>query len=280
MNEENLILKNWLQQKKVFIDNLVISRKLPTKDSVHDLRVAVKKMRSYLRLNEELTKEEWENSFFEIRDLFKTFGRLRDFDMPLELGRNYERKWQITIPAFKEYLCVNRSLARRWSKEAAKKFNEQLPVFDHHFSSFNSLSVAETSEKLIALSFEKIKKVKRLKKHFQKNAHEIRKQLKDVLYWLKIIPKESQKLIDTKDLDRLLTYLGTWQDHFILNRMITQYAKAFANTKEEKNILRDIVKKAGLMQKDLLTKAMHKWEEFEKKTATLKKPPINELLNT
>lgn len=280
MNEENLILKSWWQQKKVFIDNLVISRKLPTKDSVHDLRVAVKKMRSYLRLNEELTKEEWKNSFFEIRDLFKTFGRLRDFDMPLELCRNYERKWQISVPAFKEYLCVNRSLARRWSKDAAKTFNEQQPVFDIQFSFFYPLSAAETSEKIIALSFEKIKKVKRLKKHFQKNAHEIRKQLKDVLYWLKIIPKESQRLIDTKDLDRLLTYLGTWQDHFILNRMIKQYAKAFANTKEEKNILRDIIKKAGLMQKDLLTKAMHKWEEFEKKTTTLKKPPINELLNT
>jgi len=58
MEGSNLILKNWLQQEKIFIDNLMLSRKRPTKISVHDLRVAVKKMRSYLRLKQQFTGEE------------------------------------------------------------------------------------------------------------------------------------------------------------------------------------------------------------------------------
>jgi hypothetical protein len=41
---------------------------------VQDLRVAVKKMRSYLRLKEELTKDEWKESFSKISALFKSFG--------------------------------------------------------------------------------------------------------------------------------------------------------------------------------------------------------------
>ena len=57
----NLILKNWLLQEKIFNDNLILSRKRPTKISVHDIRVAVKKMRSYLRLKEEFTGENGKN---------------------------------------------------------------------------------------------------------------------------------------------------------------------------------------------------------------------------
>ena len=66
MAGNNLILKNWLQQEKVFNENLILSRKRPTKLFVHDLRVSIKKMRSYLRLKEELTKEEWKESFLKV----------------------------------------------------------------------------------------------------------------------------------------------------------------------------------------------------------------------
>ena len=56
------------------------------------LRVAVKKMRSYLRLKEELTGDKWKESFSRISALFKSFGRLRDYDMSLTLIRKLERK--------------------------------------------------------------------------------------------------------------------------------------------------------------------------------------------
>ena len=85
MAGNKLILKNWLLQEKNFNDNLILSRKRPTKISVHDIRVAVKKMRSYLRLKEELTGDEWKESFLKISALFKSFGRLRDYDMSLFL---------------------------------------------------------------------------------------------------------------------------------------------------------------------------------------------------
>ena len=268
MNEENLILKNWSQQKKVFIDNLIISRKRPTKDSVHDLRVAVKKMRSYLRLNEAFTKEEWQDSFFGIKELFKSFGRLRDFDMSLELCRKQERKWQLSLPAFKEYLCVNRSLTRRWAKQAAGKFNEQQSIFNFQFDFFDGLSVPETSAKIIAIAAEKIKKTKRLKKHFYKNAHEIRKQLKDVLYWVKICPKELlENSVDVKHLESTLKYLGTWQDQYIFRTKIRKYVAELANN-YEKHLFDDMQKKMNDPQKELLEKAEEKLIQIGTKKAT------------
>ena len=124
MEGSNLILKNWLQQEKVFNDNLILCRKMPTKISVHDLRVAVKKMRGYLRLKQQLTGEEWKESFSKISALFKSFGRLRDYDMSLTLIRKFERKEFLSFIFFKEYLSVNRSLTRKWAKQNALKFNE------------------------------------------------------------------------------------------------------------------------------------------------------------
>jgi len=269
MSDENLILKNWLQQKKVFTDNLIISRKRPTKDSVHDLRVAVKKLRSYLRLNEEFTKEEWRTSFSEIKQLFRSFGRLRDFDMSLELSRRSERKWQMSLLSFKQYLNSNRSLTRRWAKQAAINFNEQQPIFDFPFSFFNDLSFEKITEKITDLSNEKIKKVKRLKKHFHKNAHEIRKQLKDVLYWLKICPKDiMDSIFDVKHLDQCLKYLGSWQDQFIFKRKIRQYIKELAR-KDEKQTLAALEKNINNVQKDLLEKAGKKSSAIEARKVTI-----------
>ena len=269
MAGNNLISKNWLQQKKVFNENLILSRKRPTKLFVHDLRVSIKKMRSYLRLKEELTKDEWKESFSKISALFKSFGRLRDYDMSLTLIRKVERKELLSFIYFKEYLSVNRSLTRKWAKQDALKFNEQEPdVFNQQFD-FLPDSKEEVCEKIIQLSALKIKKLKNLAKHFQKNAHEIRKQLKDLYYWLKICPRGvAEGFINMRVLDRILTYLGNWQDHVILKKKIKQYTKDLPKKNEEKEMLKSCNKKLETAQKQILNRAIKKWEEIGNKRVT------------
>ena len=267
MERSNLILKNWLQQEKVFLDNLILSRKRPTKISVHDLRVAVKKMRSYLRLKQQVTGEEWKESFSKILALFKSFGRLRDYDMSLTLIRKFERKELLSFIFFKEYLSVNRSLTRKWAKQGSIKFDEP-DVFTEQFKLIPG-SNAEISERIFQLSTLKIKKVKNLAKHFHKNAHEIRKQLKDVYYWLKICPKVlAETFINMKVLDRVLNYLGNFQDHFILKKKIKQYIKDLPKRNEEKEILKSLGKKLETAQKEILNKAFKKWEGIGNKKVT------------
>ena len=265
----NLILKNWLQQEKVFNDNLILSRKRPTKISVHDLRVSVKKKRSYLRLKQQFTGEEWKESFSKIAKLFKSFGRLRDYDMSLTLIRKFERKELLSFIFFKEYLSVNRSLTRKWAKQDSIKFNEPEPdIFTEQFKLITG-SNTEISERIIQLSTLKIKKVKNLAKHFPKNAHEIRKRLKDVYYWLKICPKVlAESFINMKVLDLTLNYLGRFQDHFILKKKIKQYIKDLPKRNEEKKMFKSLDKKLETSQKEILNKAIKKWEEIGNKKAT------------
>jgi len=269
MEGSNLILKNWLQQEKIFNDNLMICRKRPTKIAAHDLRVAVKKIRSYLRLKQQLTGDEWKGSFSKILALFKSFGRLRDYDMSLILIRKLERKRSLSFIFFKEYLSVNRSLTRKWAKQAAIKFNENEPkIFNEQFKLLPG-SNAEVCERIIQLSALKIKKVKNLSRHFHKNAHEIRKQLKDIYYWLKICPKASvEDFISMKVFDLALNYLGNFQDHFILRKKINQYIKDIPKKNEEREMLKKLEKQLETDQKEILNKAIKKWKEIENKKAT------------
>ena len=265
MGQTNLLLENWQQQEKIFIDTLVISRKKPTKNSTHDLRVATKKMRSYLRLKKQLTGEEWKESFLKLYALFKSFGLLSDFNTSISLVRKQERKEGVQVIFFKEYLSVNRALAKKWAKRDAKNFNEQeLDIFKQHLEI--TLTDKEIVERIIELSISKLKKAKMLSQHFEKNAHEIRKQLKDVYYWLKICPEElAENFIDLKALDKILDCLGDWQDHFTVRKKINRYRKDLPKKNEEKQLLKKFENNLASSQHELLQNARDTWKEIEYK---------------
>ena len=259
MSEDNLILQNWRQQEKIFTDNLLVSRKRPTKSSVHDLRVAVKKIRSYLRLKKQISGEDWKELFSTILALFKSFGKLGDFHMSLTLIRQQERKEHLSFDNFRDFLSVNRALTHKWVKQDAIDFNlDELDALGQQFN--RNLTDKEICEKILHCSLLKIKKVKILSKHFEKNAHKIRKQLKDVYNWIKICPKDfTENFIRIKSLDQMLKYLGSWQDHFVVRKKINQYSKELAKN-EEKEILKILDTKLADVQDDLLTKAKQKWK--------------------
>ena len=260
MEQTNLLLESWLQQKKVFFDNLDINRKRPTITSVHDLRVAIKKLRSYLRLKKKLKGDEWKPAFSNISGLFKSFGKVGDLDMSLTILRNQEHKKLLLFPFFKEEITVNRSLSRKWAKQDAIKFNEKdVDDFDPQFNL--DLTDEDICEKIIQFSVLKIKKVKELSKHFEKNAHKIRKELKDVYNWVKISPEYfDKKFINLDDIDQMLKYLVSWQDHFVFRKLIGHYIKDLPENEEKAN-LKTLEKKLKPVQDKFLDKAKKKWQD-------------------
>ena len=259
--EQTMLLSGcWLQQKKIFIDNLLASRNRPTIVSVHNLRVSIKKLRSYLRLKEKINGDKWKESFRSISALFKSFGVVADLDMSLVLLRQQEHKKLLLFLFFKEDLFVKRSLSRKWARGDAIKFNEKEPdVFDQQFNL--NLTDQELCEKIMESSLLKIKKVKELIKHFHKNAHKIRKLLKDVYNWVKISPEYfDKKFINIEALDQMLKHLGAAQDHFVFRKKIEQHLKDLP-ANEEHLTLKTLGKKLKTIQNEFLEKAKDKWKE-------------------
>jgi CHAD domain-containing protein len=267
MADDNLILKNWREQELVFVENLNICRKRPTIDAIHDIRVAIKKMRSYLRLKGLFNDEPWKDEFSKIATLFKSTGRLRDLDKSLHVIRKYEQENSLAYPLLKQYLIKTRGLIRNWIKKEAREFEPQFGVLTDQL---RSLSITDMLiiEKIIEETAEKIKKVKNLGKHIKKNAHEMRKQLKDVFYWVKMCPEDLVAgSIAIKPLDKFIDELGHWQDHFVLRRKLKHYRKETAMP-DEKDQLKDLDKKLEDGQEEILHKAKDKLEDVEVKKAT------------
>jgi hypothetical protein len=71
-----------------------------------------------------------------------------------------------------------------------------------------------------------------------------------------------------KVLDLTLNYLGSFQDHFILKKKIKQYTKDLPKKNEEKEMLKSCNKKLETAQKQILNRAIKKWEEIGNKRVT------------
>ena len=259
----SLLLENLQQQKQVFINNLAIIRDRPTKTSVHDLRVSVKKIRSYLRLSEKITGADWKISFSTVAAMYKSAGRVSDLDLSFTCVIK-KIKAEPALINFKDYLSANRAVTRKWAKETAISFNEQdLDALDEYCKT--DLTDADMTQKIIHFSTAKIKAAKRLFNHFEKNVHKIRKLLKDVCNWCKIgQPDLINKFIDVKALDNMLKHLGNWQDHFVLREKTKQYKKEIVIDKTEKTALDKLQKDLAASQKKELEMAMKKWKGIEK----------------
>jgi CHAD domain-containing protein len=266
MQQDNFIIRSWQEQEDNFIRNLTICRKRPTRDSVHDLRVAIKRMRSYLRLKQIFTGEEWKEFFSNISCLFKSLGMLRDYDMSLVLTRGYLKKEKKNFSAFLYFLNANRRLTRQWSREAAADFNEE-DIFRLKELFCQAMAVFSNEmlfEKVRDVTDEKFRKVNKLAHRFKKNAHSIRKELKDLYYWLKIFPPEmTEPLVPIKPLDKLLENLGNWQDQLIFRTKLKYFRKEFSPMANAAAIdLKILSDDSETKQEALLEKAKSLWKEI------------------
>lgn len=264
MLSENFISSNWKAQLEIFKTNLVICRRRPTRDTVHDLRVAIKQMRCYLRLKKKLDGEKWKKKFSSTSALFRSVGKFRDFDVSLTLTRNFEYKNPPPNISFRHFLSANRNFARRLARQDAINFKESEPeIFSNQFNIITRISTEkDVYEKILNTAMDKIRKVKILDNQFQHNAHKIRKLLKDVFYLLKILPAEKpQNIINLQKLDKVLNLLGNYQDHFTLKEKIKDFTKENITKNEESEALKRIDKKLASVQKNLIEKAKKNWNE-------------------
>lgn len=225
-NEENILVKHWVLETTLFETNLEKIRKRTTKKPVHDLRVSVKKMRSYLRLRKKITHEPWKKDFIETSELYSSFGEYRDIQISLKLLAQLETKGIIAPLIFKKHIAYQFMQTRLTAKSKSSRYsNSELPkLTDQIKLRVKAYSNKEIADKIISLSSKIKLKIKKLEHHFFRNAHEIRKQLKNHYYWLLLLPKEeANKVMNLKKLDKLLGDLGNWQDHFTLIKRIEDF---------------------------------------------------------
>lgn len=222
----NFILQDWDRQSSAFLSQLDGLRKKSGRKLAHDTRVIIKKLRSYLKLREALTKEEWKDEFKPLQFLFRALGRQRDVEISAALFLKWEKKENRSIPSFKKYLRPIGTITRKSAEQTALEFDDGLSGLTHKMhTSLSPFSDAVLQQKIEGLVQSRLQHIRDFPGGFRENIHPTRKSLKDIYYWLKACP--ANLLAGSgqfSQLEKTLTRLGYWQDLSVLSRKLKNFS--------------------------------------------------------
>lgn len=261
------IVLHWKRQQRVCLQNLAKLTQQQETNAIHDLRVAIKKLRAYLKLMAILVSDiDKETGFEKTEQLFDVLGKLRDIEIGLSLLQSFEKENKKTYTAFRFQLKTALQRTEIWAQNALNKYDskELIALTGEIEQRFKEADQQKLLDKTGTILEKEIKKLKRDVKHFSHQPHEMRKTLKNVFYWISICPKEL--LINDGQLKKLkksLDLLGDWQDHEMLYQKIKHFRKDFVpGSREEYLLLKELEKNIEDKMAAKLHKAGENLREF------------------
>jgi CHAD domain-containing protein len=258
----NFILKHWKKDQTVFLQKLEGLRKPNKEDTinlVHDLRVATKKLRSYLKLLTLLSnKNDYKALFEKTEQLFSVLGKHRDIEMGLEGVASFEKGNKISYTAFGNYLKAMQQQEWAWVQSALDDYDEKglQDLTARVEEDLKKKTSDELLEKLKGIVEKGLNKARRLSAHLDQQPHLIRKLFKDIFYWASLLPNEILAPGKLKSIKKSLDYLGNWQDLDMLQRKIRHFRKDFVpDTKEDNRQLKELKKTIIAKKQKILDRA-------------------------
>jgi CHAD domain-containing protein len=227
MADYNTIFLHWEKTQKDFDNNLILLQQRINTEPIHDIRVAIKKFRAFLNLYIILKKEpDWEILLSKTENLFDVLGRLRDIEICLTQTTAFEKETNCKCKELKNYLQALLKTTRAWAnQEIHLSRKKELAKAALLLKQDNSISDSNGFPNNIAAVIRN--QLTETKKHFHK-PHLVRKNLKEVYYWIALLPDENTRsLWLDKELHNILDDLGNWQDLEILDVRIQHYRKDY-----------------------------------------------------
>jgi len=262
MPAANFILKHWIKQQTVFLQNLEQLKKQEKADTVelvHDLRVGIKKLRAYLKLLGTLSGKKGYTSLFQkTEDLFNVVGKHRDIEMALEGLKVFEKSKKIPYTAFRYHLEAGLEQLWTWVRSSLDDYQQKdlLELTARVEKDLNDKTDEELSQKIKAIVEKELTKSRRLTNRLDGQPHLIRKLFKDIFYWASLLPKEIFPAERLKSIDKSLDYLGNWQDLEMLHRKIKHFRKDFVpDTKEVHHQLKQLENAINGKQEKIIDRA-------------------------
>ena len=244
MKKEELLLQ---VKKKLKVINRLSQRIIEDFDmiSIHDFRVEIKKLRSFLRL----AAAESGNKLPVLPNRMKTFygyaGMVRNIQIHLQSVKNYAEINKQPIP--KEYISILEKEKKHWQQEATDLMH------DNDFSGDEEEIINNLPDKLTQSAIRRFSKAKKedffqllLHHNSDESLHDMRKILKDLSYTWPLINNyvELPPIINNKEsINLIVTLIGEFTDSCMkLNFLSSDYIESIHN-EEEKNLLRQIAQK-------------------------------------
>ena len=226
MDSQHLILNHWEEEQKTFDTHLVALQKHIDAEGIHQLRVAIKKLRAYLKLLILLKNEPgWNYLLNRTKDLFDALGKERDVEICLALLPLYEKEKGCRYRELKQYLEFLQNKMHGWSNQSIHRYQDKeltrVALLLKEDNCPGSDELVRQIQQIIHTHLEEIKE-------FLKKPHKLRRKLKQLYCWISILPGDMPvELYDANALHHILDELGNWQDHETLLRRAKHFRKDY-----------------------------------------------------
>ncbi|MCU0353274.1 MAG: CHAD domain-containing protein [Cytophagales bacterium] len=257
-------MTHWNTQRQLFAQNLAALQSGTTTDTVHNLRVNIKKLRSYVELSIALAKTKKDAvQMPDTENLFQALGKYRELELQIT---NVSKA---ACPLFESHLQHMKAQAAQELMRTIQTYREtELTKLDAEIFS----RVKMPSEKKAITRVQKRierdwQKVQNWRDDFAEHAHSIRKRLKNVGYWMELLPDDSTiKKPHLKKLHRLLSQLGQAHDWQVFHTRMRHFRKDYliVDTPEALT-LKKLEKKAVVHSKQLIRRAKQSFNAFGKR---------------
>lgn len=235
----NFLLDYLLKQKEEFLRNYKIAIKTQGVDAVHDMRVAVKRLHTAVRLLNFNEKANFrlKKSFKSIRFVYKKFGRIRDLHVLLSLIDELQNKTGLDLNQLSND-CKNRI---KFEIKILHEFIGFFPYFTikRNLRYIEKYLLKKTSKdlkkKVLMYCGDRADQLKIYadKSNKEHDLHKARKMVKDIGYLMEVsidvLPDFATNLKAYKEQGSLL---GTWHDR----KVLLSYLKSQLTNPQLKNI--------------------------------------------
>jgi CHAD domain-containing protein len=265
LETENLILNHWEKEKTIVDNNLTMLKKHNDTTAVYAIRVAIKRLRAYVKLYMLLKKDTEAKHLEETERLFSVLGKQRDIEISLSLVSGYEKENECRYDELKKHLKSLYKKTRTWTDHAADAYRKkELTKIGLLLKEDPELQDESALIQYIRNILDN--EITEIKKHFR-NPHKVRQNLKFLYYWINIFPQEKDKEdYEVKKLHDILQDLGKWQDNEMLVAKSKHFRKDYLpKSFEEPALLRTMEEKIAAANKKLSKSTLSKTRRWLKK---------------
>ncbi len=224
MHAQYSLLPHWQREAQIFHQKISLVARRLHHGAIHDARVAMKKLRSYARLSDKVMRTSLRAAVLPFATLYLTCGACRDTYNAIRLLEAFTHRLDRRFPLFEAYLKISLQASARY----LHKVFTILPISESDWqllSQPQGLSERISLQTLRAMQDE----TRALWESVEipasdRNAealHDLRKALKQLFYWLEVVPaSDSFAFYDLKALRALNSLFGKWQDLHQLERRV------------------------------------------------------------
>jgi len=232
----NRLLDYYNLHYKAIVDNYNEASLSFGVEALHDMRVAIKRIRSVNLLLTRLHGSEMtaKCQCSSIREIFRLAGKIRDLQVQLQLVTDTSSKLGITFFAYLRYLrkqefkATRKMRIHRQNGDISGNLTKYYECSIVLINALNNQQISDEMFSLVADLFELVSSM-RGQQTQDENFHEIRRRLKQCQYLLTVIDHSESKLPHVastlKKLNKLNTLLGDWHDKHVAMEMLETFMK-------------------------------------------------------